>query len=198
MLSCFDRTTIMAQPWAAAGYECHCVDSQHPEGRTLDGGIQKVGCDIHDWLPPRGEIAFAAFFPPCTHVSVSGARWFRDKGLGKLVEALTLFDRAVKLAEWCGCPYLIENPVSTVSTYWREPDFMFHPYHYGDPWTKKTCLWVGGGFVMPPEAPVEPWQEGKIHRMPPSDHRANLRSETPPGFARAVFEANCVREPHPQ
>jgi hypothetical protein len=89
-----------------------------------------------DWLPPYGEeIVFAAFAPPCTDLSVSSARWFKDKGLGKLITALQLFERSVKLAEWLACPYLIENPVSTVSKYWRKPDYSFDPCDYGDPYT---------------------------------------------------------------
>lgn len=190
MISCFDYSCVMAKPWAEAGFLCYCVDMQHPEGETREGNIIKVGCDVREWLPPRGPIAFAAFFPPCTDVAVSGARWFRDKGLGALVTALNLFDVSVKLAEWTGAPYLIENPVSTVSTYWRKPDYTFDPCDYGDPYTKKTCLWTGGGFVMPEKSPVHPHEGSRMHLLPPSDNRANLRSETPMGFARAVFEAN--------
>ncbi len=128
----------------------------------------------------------------CTHVAVSGARWFRDKGLGGLILSLQLFDAAVKIAEWAGAPYLIENPVSVVSTYWRKPDYSFDPCDYGDPWTKKTCLWTGGGFVMPEKRRVAATEVGKIHRVPPGPDRANIRSETAPGFASAVFEANSV------
>ena len=191
MLSIFDYTTNMAKPWAEAGYTCYCVDKQHPPGTTSDGNIIKVGCDIRDWLPPRQHIVFAAFAPPCTDVAVSGARWFKDKGLGGLIDALQLFDISVKLAEWANAPYLIENPVSTVSTYWRKPDYSFQPYEYGAPYYKKTCLWTGGGFVMPKKTPVEPWEGGKIWRMPPSLDRANLRSETPIEFAQAIFRENA-------
>jgi hypothetical protein len=113
--------------------------------KNRTGNIIKVGADIRDWLPPRGPIAFAAFFPPCTDVAVSGARWFKDKGIGSLINALSLFDVSVKLAEWCEAPYMIENPVSTVSTYWRKPDYTFDPCEYGgyletsgDAYTKKT------------------------------------------------------------
>ena len=87
MISCFDKSTIMATPWAEADYLCYCVDFQHPTGETRDGNIIRVGANMMDWLPPRGEIAFAAFFPPCTDVAVSVARWLRDKGLGKLIGA---------------------------------------------------------------------------------------------------------------
>lgn len=191
VISCFDYSTNMVKPWAAAGFTCYCVDTQHPTGETREGNIIRVGADMREWLPPRGRIAFAAFAPPCTDVAVSGARWFKDKGLGALIGALELFDVSVRLAEWTEAPYVIENPVSTVSTYWRPPDHTFDPADYGDPWTKKTCLWVGGGFVMPPKRRVAATMGSKMHLMPPSPDRANLRSETPMGFVNAVFEANA-------
>lgn len=192
----FDFTTNMAKPWAEAGYTCYCVDIQHPAGETRDGNIIRVGANAHDWLPPRGAIAFFAAFTPCTDVAVSGARWFQDKGLGALIEALRLFDVSVKLAEWSGAPYLIENPVSVVSSYWRKPDHIFQPWQYGDNYTKKTCLWTGGGFRMPAPKLLEPPLDvsRKIWLMPPGPDRANKRSETPMGFARAVFEANHRRQ----
>lgn len=190
VISCFDKSTNMVRPWAEAGYICYCVDIQHPAGETRDGNIIKVGADMKDWMPPRGEIVFAAFFPPCTHVAISGARWFRDKGLGCLIESLKLFDISIKIAEWSKAPYIIENPVSVVSTYWRKPDHTFDPCDYGDPWTKKTCLWTGNGFIMPPPKRVMPKFGSKMHLMPPSKDRADKRSETPMGFAKAVFETN--------
>jgi hypothetical protein len=190
VISCFDKSTNMVKPWASAGYKCYCVDIQHPAGETVDGNIIRVGADMLEWMPPRKPIAFAAFFPPCTDVAVSGARWFKDKGIGALWRALRLFDVAVKLAEWSDAPYLIENPVSTVSSYWRKPDYSFDPCDYGDPYTKKTCLWTGGGFVMPEKNRVAPSLGSKMHLLPPSKDRADKRSETPMGFANAVFLAN--------
>lgn len=190
IISCFDYSTNMVKPWADAGYTCYCVDLQHPAGECRDGNIIKVGADMLDWLPPRQPIAFAAFFPPCTDVASSGARWFKDKGIGSLINALKLFEVSVKMAEWTGAPYIIENPVSTVSTYWRKPDYHFDPCDYGDPYTKKTCLWTGNDFVMPPKNRVEPTQGSKIYLMPDSKGRDNKRSETPAGFANAVFNSN--------
>ena len=194
---CFDYTGIMARPWADVGYDCYCVDIRHPKGQSKSSGITYVGADMLDWVPPRDTISFAAFFPPCTDVAVSGARWFTDKGIGALINALRLFEVSVKWAEWSGAPYMIENPVSTVSSYWRKPDYTFNPcdyagYHGGenDLYTKKTCLWTGGGFVMPEKKPLAPEQGSKMHLLPPSAERANLRAATPAGFARAVFEAN--------
>lgn len=201
VISCFNYTTNFVQPWAAAGYLCYCVDIMHKPGETREGNIIKVGCDIHNWLPPRGDIVFCAFFPPCTDIAVSGARWFKDKGISALYNSIGLFKRAVELAEYIGVPYLIENPVSTISTYWRKPDYMFDPCDYAgyleDPspeaYTKRTCLWTGGGFVMPPVKRVEPVLGSKMHKLPPSEDRAMIRSATPLGFARAVFETNSKR-----
>ena len=198
VISCFDLTGNMVMPWAEAGYPCYCVDVRHPSGESREGNIIRVGADMRDWLPPFKSITFAAFFPPCTDVAVSGARWFRDKGLFSLFQSIRLFYASIRLAEWTNAPYLIENPVSTISTYWRKPDFTFNPCDYAgypggenDLYTKKTCLWTGGGFIMPPPKRRDPVQGSRMHLLPPSPERANLRSATPRGFARAVFEANC-------
>jgi hypothetical protein len=189
IISLFDRTTNMAKPWAEAGYTCYCVDLQHRKTER-EGNIIKVKADVLEWTPPECYMAF--FFPPCTNTSVSGARWFKEKGLDGLIEALTLFNRSIKLGEELGAPYMIENPVSTVSTYWRQPDYTFQPWEYGDLYTKKTCLWTGNGFIMPePVHKTEPpGVDQRIWKMAPSLDRANKRSATPMGFAKAVFEAN--------
>ena len=52
MLSLFDYTTVMCEPWAAAGYLCYAVDIQHPKGEHRDGNLIRVGADIRRWLTP--------------------------------------------------------------------------------------------------------------------------------------------------
>lgn len=190
VLSMCDKTGNMIAPWLAGGYECWIVDIQHDPGVHRDGQLVRVGADIRTWLPPRREYAAAFAFPPCTHLAVSGARWFRSKGLGALAEAIEIFGACVDRCEWTGAPWMVENPVSVISSHYRKPDHTFDPCDYGDPYTKKTCLWTGGGFTMPPANRVEPTMTGYIHRMPPSPERSNLRSATPMGFARAVYQAN--------
>jgi hypothetical protein len=190
----------MVRPWADAGYFCFCVDVQHPRGVTKRDNVYFVGADILDWLPPREDYAAAFAFTPCTNLSVSGARWFQEKGIGGLLSGLSLFRRGVEILEWTEAPWMAENPVSTLSTYFRKPDYAFHPYEYAgylpeeqrqrEAYTKKTCLWTGGGFRMPPPRPVHPALKSFIHFMPPSKDRANQRSVTPRGFAAAVFKAN--------
>jgi len=197
VISLFDLSGNIVAPWAEAGFNCYCVDLQHPPGETRKGNIFRVGADVREWLPPYSPVRILFSLPPCTDVAVSGARWFKDKGLGALVDALELFDAALRLAEWTGAPYFIENPVSVVSSYWRKPDHIFNPCDYGgyfeppvDAYTKKTCLWTGNGFVMPKPLRVSPREGSRMHKIPPSRDRANIRSVTPTGFARAVFEAN--------
>lgn len=201
ILSLYDLTGNMTKPWVDAGYTAVLVDMQHPAGVTQEGSVIKIGADIRNgWIPPRDmidRIAFVAAFPPCDHLAVSGARWFRGKGLRKLALSIDLFATAAELCEWIGAPYMIENPVSTISTYWRKPDATFHPHHFtllerDDNYSKQTCLWIGGGCVMPDScrdftlcAP-----DDRIHKAAPGPDRANYRSATPMGFARAVFNAN--------
>lgn len=198
VLSLFDYSGVMVAPWAEAGYECWCVDIQHPYGYVpKHRNITKFGADLRTWrlLPSDYLIVFA--FPPCTHLAVSGARWWRGKGLRAFAEAIELVACAAEICEASGAPYMIENPIGSLSTYWREPDAKFDPCDYGgylnppgDEYTKRTCLWTGNGFVVPIPKPVFPYEGSRMHLIPPSKDRANLRSETPRGFARAVFEAN--------
>jgi hypothetical protein len=114
-------------------------------------------------------------FPPCTHLAASGARWFGDKGLSALRDSISLVEACRRICEWSGAPYCIENPIGTLSTYWRKPDYIFDPCDYGayltppsDAYTKKTCLWTGGGFVMPEKRPVAPTEGSRMHKLPPA------------------------------
>lgn len=164
--------------------------------------------DVFDWEPIFARevrerdlnVIFAAFFPPCTDLAVSGARWFAQKELdspGTRARAMSLISWSDRMGRAFGCPYFIENPVSVISSEWRKPDWTFHPHEYGgydggegDGYTKKTCLWSGGGFALPPKRPIEldPATRDRIWKMAPSADRQNERSKTPKGFARAVFE----------
>jgi len=215
----FDLTGLMGAPWLKAGYEVWIVDIQHDQGIHRDKknrNLVRVGADLRfGWLPPReisDRIAFVGAFPECTNVAVSGARHFLNKGPRALALSLDLFATSREIGEWSGAPYFIENPVSTFSTYCGKPDYTFNPYDYGgylpeddrhprwpkyiaprDAYPKKTCLWTGGGFVMPEPKPVPvplgySTQHSKLGGK--SLKTKNIRSATPRGFARAVFEAN--------
>lgn len=196
VLSICDESGVMVEPWLEAGYECWIVDLRHPAGEHRDGRLVRVGADITRWLAPRCDYAAAFAFTPCTDVANSGNRWKQAKGLTALHAAIGLFEASVRLLEWTGAPWMLENPIGSLSTYWRKPDCTFHPWHYGDNESKRTCIWHGAGFVMPPyQVTVKP--EGvkeSCWKMGPSEDRGFKRSVTPAGFARAVFEANHRRE----
>ena len=192
-----------AEPFLAAGWDCYCIDLQHPKTRSI-GNLHLVRADARSWKPSRDMIArcrFFAAFPPCDDLACSGALWFKGKGLRALSGAIELFAVAAEWAEFFEVAYFIENPRSTISTYWRKPDHTFDPCDYSafepaEHFTKKTCLWTGGGFVMPPRAALPgPATANVIRDMPGKGKaRANARSVTPRGFMRAVFEANLAVE----
>jgi hypothetical protein len=197
VLSLFDRTGNIVRPWAEAGYECIAVDLQHPPGETRRGLVTFVGANIREWWPPprQYKIVFAA--PPCSNLAVSGAPHFRAKGLEGLTAGLELVQAARRICEWSRAPWMIENPVSVLSSHWREPDFTFDPFEFGaydggkdDGYTKRTCLWTSDDFQFPEKRPILVSRQNLIHHMSPSPDRSDLRSVTPPGFSRAVFEAN--------
>lgn len=202
-ISLYDRTGNMLRPWADAGYRCICFDVQHV-GRQVRDGITFVHWDAFlgaPAIPADSRVVFGFAFSPCTHLSVSGARWFQGKGLRALAQSIEMFGVAAEFlaSTVIDGRYGLENPVSTISTYWRKPDYTFHPYEFtgyepGDNYTKKTCIWAGEGFVMPAPNRAEGLGEpdNRIHTAAPSDDRGDIRSTTPMGFARAVFQANAA------
>jgi hypothetical protein len=200
VVSLCDRTGNAVRPWIEAGYMAVTVDMQparqEPGRFHIIADVMALGDEFAVQFQPALVLAF----PPCTNLAVSGARWFREEGLAGLVDGLRLVERCRAICEASGAPWALENPVSTISTYWRRPDLQFDPYEFAgyapdpdsDAYTKRTCLWVGGGFRLPSKRPVDPIMGSKMHLLPPSDDRADLRSETPMGFAHAVFAANAI------
>lgn len=149
-------------------------------------------------------------FAPCTDLAVSGARHFKAKA-----ERDPQFqDKAVtlaRIAETFGVPYCVENPVSVLATKWRKPDVTCHPADFGgfceagphpefpdviperDAYYKKTCLWLGHGFRAPYTAAVvvkDDANPGWAKLGGKSARTKYIRSLTPRGLARALFEAN--------
>jgi hypothetical protein len=201
VLSLYDLTGKFVQPWARAGYDCYCIDIQHPQGENkVSENVTLVGADMRDWRPARDivdRVKFLASFSPCDDASVSGARWFKGKGLLAMARSVELFAIGRDWINWLGAPGFCEHPVSTISTYYRKSDYKFHPHDYtghclDDNYTKETHIWAYNGFIMPEpnralmlEAP-----DDRIHKAAPGPDRKNFRSATPMGFAEAVFLAN--------
>lgn len=209
----FDTSGVMGEPWRAAGFRVICLDLFNDQQFRIPepGESVAVQADLLKGVPEEmlqskflEQVAFVAAFPPCTHLAVSGARWFKGKGLRKLADSINMFATASEFCEAAGAPYLIENPISTISTYWRQPDHTFHPWYFNQldavsSYTKKTCLWVGGGFRMPLRLVDDslPVDENYIHYLgsrAKNDKGKDLRSVTPAGFARAVFLANATQD----
>lgn len=156
--------------------------------------------DARYWTPPAGsKVVFVASFPVCTNMAGSGAQDYSNlngripkKGIPQLCDGLLLFNACYFAGAWSGAPFLVENPSGVIPTHFRACDYTFHPWFFGDDYQKLTCVWAGNGFVMPEREYISK-PEGttqKIWDMPPGADRQNKRSETPAGFARAVFEAN--------
>lgn len=199
-----DENGFTAEPWAEAGYECWCVDLAHPvRSIRRKGNINFAYGDARWWAPPLGRrVIFAAAFPPCTHVTNAGIRDARIKGPHMLADAIACFSACHHALSWSGAPFYVENPVGVLSgiAHLPKPDVYFDPCDFAgylnaverdaEAYTKKTCLWTGNGFVMPQARRVEPVLGSKMHTMSPGPDRERLRSATPKGFARAVFEAN--------
>lgn len=106
----FEYSGRAAKPWAEAGIECWCVDIQHSiRKERVEGLVHFVWGDARSWCPPRGrKIIFVGASPPCTDVTVAGARDWRRKGHYLLTDALELFTAAEVTASWSGAPYYIE------------------------------------------------------------------------------------------
>jgi len=125
--------------------------------------------------------------PPCTVFAGSGARWPRTEDDYR--QALSVVDACLRLVAVCRPAWwALENPVGKLRRWLGPWRMTFQPNEYGDPYTKRTCLW--GDFIEPTRTPVEATAGSAMHRLPPGPERAALRSVTPAGFARAFMEAN--------
>lgn len=122
-------------------------------------------------------------FPPCTHLAVSGARWFKDKQ-AEQAEAIGLF---TTLANAQIDRIAIENPIGIMSTFYRKPDQIIQPWQFGHGETKATCLWLKN---LPKLVPTDivSGREPRVHHASPGPDRWKERSRTLPGIAKAMAE----------
>ena len=163
----------------------------------LARGHQAMSCDL---LPSEaegphycGDVRDVLHFPwdlmvahpPCTHLSVSGARHFEAKRLtGKQQVAASFF---MELARAPIPRIAIENPVCIMSSLWRKPDQTVQPWQFGHGETKATCLWLKGLPHLQPTNIVE-GREQRVWKLPPTDNRWKLRSATYAGIAAAMAD----------
>ncbi|KKL08426.1 hypothetical protein LCGC14_2576000 [marine sediment metagenome] len=181
-------TGAWSNPYKDAGYDVKVITLPDHDIRTLP--------------KPDGNIYGILAAPPCTHFAGVGNRWWAEKDIdGRTLQGISIMDACMRIISisrplfWC-----LENPKGRMSKYLGAPVMPFHPCDYGDPYRKLTCLW--GNFNKPALQKATPIpaksNENAIDRYIQdvkglsltTANRAELRSMTPPGFAKAFFEAN--------
>ena len=165
-------------PLPGGGHDAMSCDllPSETEGQHYQG-------DVRDVLDYPWDLMVA--HPPCTHLSVSGARHFAEKRMdGRQQAAVSFF---MTLARAPIARIAIENPVCVMSSLWRKPDQVIQPWQFGHGETKATCLWLKGLPRLTPTQIVE-GREARVHRMPPSAERWKERSRTFAGIADAMAQ----------
>lgn len=172
------------------GHNAWSCDLLPSEGRNCSKHFQ---CDVRELLDANWSMVIA--FPPCTHLSSSGARWFAEKRAdGRQQEGIDFFMEFVHWHERSLRPLAIENPVGIMSTEYRKPDQIIQPWQFGHGETKATCLWLHGLPKLEPTEVVD-GRRPRIHRMAPGPDRGKERSLTYTGIAEAMAEQWAGRHP---
>lgn len=146
-----------------------------------DGDKHHWQCDVRK--VPRTDWDMLIAHPPCTHLAVSGARWFKEKKKEQ-EEAL----RFVRILLEARVPRIaLENPISIISSKVRKPDQIIQPWQFGHGETKATCLWLKNLPPLKPTKIVE-GRQPRVHFASPGPDRWKERSRTLPGIAAAMAE----------
>lgn len=184
---------IVRDAFIRRGHDAWSCDLLPSEGRAANHIIGDVRKVLKGDLPPGCRSIFSEreprfikwdmmiAFPPCTHLAVSGARWFKNKKTEQ-AEALDF----VRLLLDAPIQHIaLENPVSVISTAIRKPDQIIQPWMFGHPETKATCLWLKNLPLLEATRIVE-GRHARVHREPPSPDRWKRRSRTLQGIAEAM------------
>lgn len=180
------------------GFEAYSCDLLPCSGGHPEWHLQQ---DVTELLKEKWDAIIA--FPTCTFLTVTGNRWFNverygDKALKRIEDRKDAINFFMMFAN-AECDFIaIENPVGIMSSEWRKPNQIINPYQFGDPFEKKTCLWLKGFENLQPTNIVKPaertfFESGKS--MPtwyaeawklPKEERSTVRSKTFPGIAKAM------------
>jgi site-specific DNA-cytosine methylase len=166
---------VVRDAFLAGGHDaisCDLLPTDNP-GPHIQGDVRNIDLTRFDLMVAH---------PPCTHLAVSGARWFKDK-LTEQAESLD-FVRWLMAAP---IPYAIENPVGIISSRIRKPEQIIQPWMFGHGETKATCLWLKG-LPRLTATNIVAGREGRVWKLPPSPDRWKLRSATYPGVAKAMAD----------
>ena len=177
---------VVRQAFRDLGHDAWSCDIQPAD----DASPYHLQCDVFEVLKENWQLAI--FHPPCTHIAVSGAAWFKQKiADGRQQEGIDFFMRFTDLPN---IPHVaIENPVCIMSRLWRKPDQIVNPWQFGHLEQKKTCLWLKG--LPKLEETINVYeqmmklpknQRERLHYLPPGKDRAKARSKTFSGIAAAM------------
>lgn len=182
------------------GWEAYSCDLEPCSGGHPEWHIQQ---DCLPLLDDGWDMIIA--HPPCTYLTVTGNRWFNISRYGdRAIQRYKDREDAVKFFMafiTADCPRIaVENPIGYMSTAYQKPSQIIHPYMFGDPARKATCLWLKGLPILSPTNVVEPeiirYKNGngtdnpwhmETMKLPPKE-RAKARSKTFPGIAKAMAE----------
>lgn len=156
-------------------WSCDLLPTDRP-GNHIHGDVREVLTEEWDMIIAH---------PPCTHLAVSGSRWFKDKREdGSQQAAIDFF---LLFAKHPCKKKVIENPICIMSSVYRKPDQIIQPWMFGHGETKATCLWLYGVPKLTPTDVVE-GREARIHKLPPTPDRWKKRSVTYSGIAKAMAQ----------
>ena len=183
LVACEESQTVTKE-FRALGHSAWSCDIQPCSGGHPEWHLQ---CDVRLILGEQWDMILA--FPDCTHLAVSGARYFAQKRAdGRQQAAIDFF---MLFADHT-CPRIaIENPVGIMSSVWRKPDQIIQPWMFGEDASKATCLWLKGLPLLVPtniirkERYANQTPSGQ-NKLGPSPDRAKLRSKTYAGIAQAM------------
>lgn len=192
LLACEESQCVTRQ-FRLLGHEAYSCDTEPCSGSNPEWHLQQ---DVTPLLNEEWDMIIS--FPPCTHLAVSGAAWFKEKRKdGRQQQGIDFFNLFTNLK--CN-KTVIENPVGIMSTLYKKPTQIIQPYHFGESFSKKTCLWIKGlpnliptNIVHAGETTV--YKSGKsmptwyadAYKLPPKE-RAKMRSKTFEGIAKAMAE----------
>ena len=197
LLAC-EESQAVCKEFRSLGHEAYSNDILETSGTNPEWHLQG---DVRDYLYQDWDLIIA--FPPCTDLASSGAAWFEQKRKdGRQQASIGFFMLFTQL----DCQkVVIENPVGIMSSHYRKPDQIIQPHQFGDPYEKRTCLWIKGLPSLKATNQVKPeartiYASGKS--MPtwyadawgkPKADRSRIRSKTFPGIAKAMAEqwSNC-------
>jgi hypothetical protein len=188
LVACESSGTVR-RAFAERGHHAYSCDLLPPDDGDWDHHFQR---DVIELLTPDWQWDLMVAHPPCTHLAVSGARWFKTKQVQQR-QAIWFF------LEFARAPIpqiCIENPVGIMSKLWKKPDQIIQPWQFGHPESKKTCLWLKNlpklqptnVLVLPARGVWDNQTPSGQNRLGPSPDRWKIRSKTYEGIAGAMAE----------